>query len=663
MPISQVGINPGTPMGAQLTNGGATFRVWAPGAQAVYVVLNAGTSYTPDPADLLAKNLATGHWTGFLAGVTDGTPYRYWLVGAGGAGFKRDPYARELHYFQGIVSDDYNNSNCILRDAASYQWVAPAFHTPPFSQLVVYQFHIGVFYATDEQGNDIRANRVSKLFDALDRVPYLADLGINAVQPLPFFECWTNNSLGYNGTDIFSPEMDYCVDPSDPAFNARYLPRINALLAAKGQAPKSSVELSSHVNQLKLFIDVCHLYGLAVIVDAVFNHAGGAFNDQSLDFFDRPANPGNGNNLYFNPFGVNWAGGRVFDYSKSDVREFLINNARVCLEEYRMDGIRYDEVRVIDWNGGWFFLQDLTNTVRFTKADCVQIAEYWGDNRPLAVTPWPDGMGFDIGYEDRLRGSVRTVLGQAAGGAGAAVNFNLVRDSLYPRAGVANAWRQYQHLENQDIVYNDHTDKEPRIAALAGGGDARSWYATSRARIANGLLLTAPGVPMLFMGQEFLEDKYWSDYPGAPNLLIYWGGLEGGDKKVSDFHRFMRDLIWLRRRYPALTGEGINVFHVHNDNRVIAFHRWVPGEGQDVVIIASLNETTFYDRSYQLGFPLPGPWEEVFNSDIYESWVNPAAQGNYGGLTADGPGRDGFAQSAGVTLPANGLLIFAKERR
>ena len=86
---------------------------------------------------------------------------------------------------------------------------------------------------------------------------------------------------------------------------------------------------------------------------------------------------------------------------------------------------------------------------------------------------------------------------------------------------------------------------------------------------------------MYFMGQEILEDKYWNDWPHASNLFVHWKGLEGADKKVSDFHRFTRDLIWLRRTYPGLTGEGLNVFHVHNGNRVIAFHRWAPGAGRD----------------------------------------------------------------------------------
>jgi 1,4-alpha-glucan branching enzyme len=540
--------------------------------------------------------------------------------------------------------------------------VSGPFNTPPFNELVVYQFHVGVYFAEDANGKDMRADRVSKLFDAMDRIPYIADLGFNAVQPLPFVEYWTENSLGYNGTDLFSPEMDYCVKPTDPLFESLYLPRINGMLAAKGGAAKSVEELSSDVSQLKLFVDLCHLYGMAVIADVVFNHAGGSFNDQSINYFDRPANPGNGNNLYFNQNGAQWADGNIFDYSKPEVCEFLINVTRMFIEEYRIDGLRYDEVRVIHWYGGWDFIQGLTGTVRYLKDNCVQIAEYWDNDRPTAVNATPGGMGFDLEYEDRLREAVRSVIQNAAGGASAALDWDVVRDALYTRAGTPAAWKQYQMLESHDVVYDPHPDKEPRIAALVAGEATRSWYATSRARVANGLLLTAPGVPMYFMGQEILENKYWNDWPHAVGNFVWWGGIEGADQKVTDFHRFTRELIWLRRTYPGLTGEGLNVFHVHNGNRVIAFHRWAPGVGCDVVVVASLNETTFYGGSYQLGFPIWGHWEEVFNSDIYEDWVNPNAQGNYGGVTADGPGLHGFAQSAGVTIPANGLLVFAKTR-
>jgi len=173
------------------------------------------------------------------------------------------------------------------------------------------------------------------------------------------------------------------------------------------------------------------------------------------------------------------------------------------------------------------------------------------------------------------------------------------------------------------------------------------------------MLLTAPGVPMIFMGQEFLEDKYWTDWTGRPELLIWWDGLEGGDKAMSDQHRCTRDLMWLRRRHPGLRGDGLNVFHVHNQNRVIAWQRWIPGIGRDVVIVASFNEGTFYNHGYRIGFPAGGYWYEVFNSDVYDQWVNPNAQGNAGGVTADGPSWDGLPASAAITLPASSLNCLA----
>ncbi|MCI0535813.1 MAG: alpha amylase C-terminal domain-containing protein, partial [Verrucomicrobiales bacterium] len=245
----------------------------------------------------------------------------------------------------------------------------------------------------------------------------------------------------------------------------------------------------------------------------------------------------------------------------------------------------------------------------------------------------------------------------------AAVNLDALRDALYTVWGFPAAWKMFQCIENHDLIDNNHTgnDRQPRIAALADSTNARSWYARSRSRVATGLLFTAPGIPMLFMGQEFLEDKHWTDDPDTVNLLIWWAGLEGADRHMSDHHRFTRDLIWLRRKHPALRGESLNVFHVHNGNRVIAFQRWIEGVGRDVVIVATLNENTFYNHSYRLGFPSSGHWHEVFNSDIYDNFFNPVAQGNPGGITAAGPGMHGLPASAGITLPANSILVFARD--
>jgi 1,4-alpha-glucan branching enzyme len=229
------------------------------------------------------------------------------------------------------------------------------------------------------------------------------------------------------------------------------------------------------------------------------------------------------------------------------------------------------------------------------------------------------------------------------------------RGSFIQKHGAA--WRSVHHLENHDIVrVNNDNDRQPRIASLADASNPRSWYARSRARWANGLLLAAPGIPMLFMGQEFLEDKFWSDSPDYyKENLIWWDGLEI-DGAMQDHLRFTRELLALRRRVPALRSDAINVFHVHGMNRVLAFHRWAIGGGSDVVVVANLSEHTWWH--YDLGFPRAGEWLEVFNGDIYDNWINPDGAGNGGRISAGHPPLHGLDASAAVVLPANSIVIF-----
>jgi 1,4-alpha-glucan branching enzyme len=118
----------------------------------------------------------------------------------------------------------------------------------------------------------------------------------------------------------------------------------------------------------------------------------------------------------------------------------------------------------------------------------------------------------------------------------------------------------------------------------------------------------------------------------------------GSDPAMVNHLRFTQDLIRLRWNNPALRGDNVNPFHVHNQNRVIAFHRWLEGTGQDVVIVATLAEMTWYD--YAIGFPFAGPWREIFNSDIYQNWANPVVAGNGGGIDASGQPLRGFSASA-----------------
>ncbi|MBF0422574.1 MAG: alpha amylase C-terminal domain-containing protein [Magnetococcales bacterium] len=640
------------PLGATLVEGGATFRVWAPNAKEVYIALNKpanASNFIKHPDHLLFRS--GDYWHKFVPGVQDGDGYRFYVVGSGSEGFKRDPYARELQM-------DAYPPNCIVRKTNDFPWHDNGFSPPEFNDLVIYQFHIGVFYAKDNSGQDIRHGRVAKILDVVDRIEYFQDLGVNAVLPLPFNEYQTPSSLGYNGTDLFAPERDYTVRKQELG---PYITRVNRLLRQKGCASMTIEQLTGPMNQFKAFVDLCHLYGIAVLADVVYNHGGGGWDEESIKFFDRQPYDNDNNSLYYT--NQDHASGRVFAFWQAPVQQYLIDNGKMLLLDYHLDGLRYDQVTVMAENGGWYFAQNLANTLRYVKPNAVQIAEYWGNERWRGVTQQPDGMGFDIGYDDSLRDAIHQVLNSASFGMNARLDLDRLKNALETTLKYPGRWSVLRNIENHDILYARHTgaDLKPRIVAEADPSNPRSWYGRSRAKVATGLLLTAPGVPMMFMGQEFLEDKYWSDDSNCRELLIWWAGLEGQDKAMSDQHRFTREMIWLRRKHPALRADGLNVFHVHNDNRVVAYHRWIPGFGRDVVVVASFRDETYYNHSYRIGFPQGGHWIEVFNSDVFDQWFNPHVQGNSGGVTADGPPWDNLPTSAEVTLPANSILVFARD--
>src|SRR5262249_23938397 len=152
-------------------------------------------------------------------------------------------------------------------------------------------------------------------------------------------------------TDYFAPEWEFAVPTAELP---PHLQRVNQLLQAKGLAPYRLQDLCGEMNQLKALVDISHAYGLAVIFDLVFNHAVGGFGRESLWFYDRESGaeasvPQFWNSQFFSD--RTWAGGNVFDFQSAAVRQFLIDNAVFYLEEYRVDGFRFDEVSVIDHNG------------------------------------------------------------------------------------------------------------------------------------------------------------------------------------------------------------------------------------------------------------------------------------------------------------------------
>ena len=137
---------------------------------------------------------------GFVPGLKDGTRYKFFVVGLGSTGFKRDLWARVIVPVPGLPT------NCVVRDPNTFPWHDQGFSPPAFNDLIIYQFHIGnTIFGRDAKGNDDRRGRDCTFLDVIDRIEYLVELGVNTIEPLPIIEFETETSQGYNGSDLFAP--------------------------------------------------------------------------------------------------------------------------------------------------------------------------------------------------------------------------------------------------------------------------------------------------------------------------------------------------------------------------------------------------------------------------------------------------------------------------
>ena len=237
--------------------------------------------------------------------------------------------------------------------------------------------------------------------------------------------------MGYGGADLFSPDFPYVASAADVALLA---PKIDAILAEKGFDPLPPDTLLSAQNQIKALVDLCHIHGVAVVFDVVYNHAGGfsignAADDNCLYYFDRERNVRNNNgSLYFTDQDRG-TGGLAFAMWKTPVRQFLQENARWFEEELHADGLRYDEISILlstNQANGWQFCRELTTELRSRSPRFLQNAEFWpGEfgNTPNSALPIVapvavGGAGFDVVQQDFLRNEIRNVIQAASFGGG-----------------------------------------------------------------------------------------------------------------------------------------------------------------------------------------------------------------------------------------------------
>ena len=388
----------------------------------------------------------------------------------------------------------------LVVDPAAYHWVHPEWRGRPWEETVLYELHVGTFSETGD-------------FDGVRRrLGELAELGVTAVELLPVADFPGRWNWGYDGVLPFAPDRAY-----------------------------------GYPEDLKRLVDAAHGHGLMIFLDVVYNHFGPDGNylhTYAQEFFAAVGDT---------PWGA------AIDFRRAEVREFFIENALYWLEEYRFDGLRFDAVHAIDarWRAG--FLTELAARVRAATPGrhvhlvlendanearwlCADFAAQWNDDVHHAAHVVLTGEAG--GYYEDYQGDVVAVLGRALAEGfvyqGQASAHRGGRPRGEPTAGLPpTAFVSF--LQNHDQVGNRAFGE--RIHRLAAPEALRAMTA---------VLLLAPQVPLLFMGEESLAEApflYFCDFDEELASAV----RAGRRREFASFPAFASEEARARIPDPAAT--------------------------------------------------------------------------------------------------------------
>jgi 1,4-alpha-glucan branching enzyme len=541
-------------MGAVLFPGGTTFRVWAPNADAV-AVHGTFDDWASDGTPMAREE--GGHWSVDVPGAVAGHEYRF-LVRHGDQVLSRlDPRARQLTSSVG---------NAVVVDPDAFDWGDQDFHPPAWNDLVILELHVGTF-------TEGIHGRPGTLDGVRRRLGHLRELGIGAIQLMPPFEFAGDRSWGYN------PAYPYAVESTYGAGD-----------------------------DLKALVRAAHEAGIAVILDVVYNHLGPS--DLDLWRFDGWSEHDKGGIYFYQDHrsATPWGDTRP-DYGRPEVRAFLRDNALMWLEEFRIDGLRWDAtayIRAVDGTSdalpdGVSLMQAINQEVAERFPGRLMIAEdLRGD--PWVTRPVGDGgLGFGAQWDAVFVHAVRAAL---IASDDAERDLDAIAATL--RSGDDHPFRRVIFTESHDEVANGRA----RVPEEIWPGYAESWPSRKRAALGAALLLTTPGIPMLFQGQELVEGSWFSD-----DQPLDWSRRH----RFAGLFRLHRDLVGLRRNAGGVTaglrGGHISVHHLDRDRRILAYHRWLEGgPADDVLVLVSLSGAE--QRGVRVGVPRAGAWRVRFNTDL-----------------------------------------------
>jgi len=482
--------------------------------------------------------------------------------------------------------------------------------------MVIYELHIGTFVI------DNTLPKPGGIFaSAATMLDYLKDLGINAIEIMAAGEFETDTSWGYNPAYIFAIEEQY-----------------------------------GGPDGVRALVQEAHKRGIAVIMDVVYNHLGYPAGDMWR--FDGWSQNAKGGIYFYNDWRSTtpWGDTR-FDYGRPEVRSYILDNARRWLQQRFADGLRWDATGWIrnvygnnndpgnDLPEGWSLMQAINDEIQQSQPWKISIAEDMQGNEWLTKDTSVGGAGFDAQWEAQFVHALRSAIIPADD---SARNIYAVRD-VVSHGYNGNAFERVIYTESHDEDANGHS----RVPEEIWPGNAGSYFSKKRSTLGAALVFTAPGIPMIFQGQEFLESGYFSD--AKP---LDWTKQQAFPGILTMY----RDMIRLRRNWfndtAGLKGQSLHVFHVNDAAKLVAFHRWDRGgPGDDVLVVVNLANQS-YD-SYTIGFPRDGLWKVRFNSDWNGYNCDFGNHFSYD-TTASQPGTDGMPYSGNVGIGPYTAIILSQ---
>ena len=602
-------------LGVHETESGTAFRVWAPNADAMFVVGDFNDWSDQHPMSRITEG---GIWEAVLpeGTVRLGDKYKYKIYKNGNAICKSDPYGieAELPPATATVIGDIDGYN--WRDAgwlAHRKKKAGKFTSEPMN---IYEVHLGSWKRHDDGSYYSYKELASEL------APYVKQMGYTHIELMPIMEHPFDGSWGYQVCSYYAP-------------TARY------------GSPKDFMA----------FVDSMHEAGIGVILDWVPAHfpkdQHGLYEFDGVPLYeyqgwDRIEHEG-------------W-GTRRFDVGRNEVECFLISNAMFWIEKYHVDGLRVDAVAsmmYLDYDrlpGQWVpnvhgdnkcleaiaFFQKLNGWLEGKHPDVIMIAEEstaWAN-----VTKFADGgLGFDAKWN---MGWMNDTLSYVA------------EDPLFRKYSHEKMTFAMTYAFNEKYILSvSHDEVVHGKKSLLDKmwGDYWQKFAGTRAYL--GFMMTHPGKKLLFMGSEFGQFIEWKYDDQLDWFLLDYESHSKLQHYVSELNQFYL-------RTPALwqvddSWDGFKWIDADNRDQSIFSYRRIDAKGNEYIVL--LNFTPVVREDFLLGVPVSGVYEEVLNSD------NPNFGGsgvvNVGDLKSTGIPWNYLPDSVRLRVPPLGMTVLRCKRK